>query len=151
MADPPIIGFTGPIPNKTPAQALEAIQTMADHSQKWHDGSTSRKISNGSYDRIAAIISKLDSLGRDMKKLKENVHAIQVRCEDCGGAHLNKYCPLLEEVKSVEEFKYEEFGRPFPHNNGNGARYRVGLSGYYTQVDNQPPSGQRKPSDRNDY
>ncbi|GKA78728.1 hypothetical protein Tco_0785265, partial [Tanacetum coccineum] len=26
---------------------------------------------------IAAIVSKLDSLGRDMKKLKENVHAIQ--------------------------------------------------------------------------
>ncbi|GKC40358.1 hypothetical protein Tco_1052742, partial [Tanacetum coccineum] len=33
-------------------------------------------IYSGSSDEIAAITSKLDSLGRDMKKLKENVHAI---------------------------------------------------------------------------
>nr|GEX50028.1 hypothetical protein [Tanacetum cinerariifolium] len=64
------------IPNKTPAHALDAIQTMADHLQKWHDGSTSRKVSNGCLDGIAAIANKLDSLGRDIKKLKENVHAI---------------------------------------------------------------------------
>ncbi|GKC07700.1 hypothetical protein Tco_0999310 [Tanacetum coccineum] len=69
----------GPIPNKTPNQTLEAIQTMVDHSQKWHDGSNSRKVSNGSSDRIATIVNKLDSLGYDMKKLKENMHAMQVR------------------------------------------------------------------------
>ncbi|GKE56955.1 hypothetical protein Tco_1496140 [Tanacetum coccineum] len=33
--------------------------------------------SNNSFEGIAAIVSKLDSLGRDIKKLKENVHAIQ--------------------------------------------------------------------------
>ncbi|GJV63759.1 replication protein A 70 kDa DNA-binding subunit B [Tanacetum coccineum] len=32
-------------------------------------------------DGLAAIISKLDNLGRDMKKLKVNVHAIQVGCQ----------------------------------------------------------------------
>ncbi|GKE53821.1 zinc knuckle CX2CX4HX4C containing protein [Tanacetum coccineum] len=41
-----------------------------------------------------AITNELDSHGRDMKKLKENVHTIQVGCENCGGAHLNKECPL---------------------------------------------------------
>ncbi|GJY49134.1 reverse transcriptase domain-containing protein [Tanacetum coccineum] len=66
----------GPIPGMTPTQALMAIQTMADHSQKWHDGSSRRNI-DSSTEGIAAIVSKLDSLGRDMKKLKENVHAIQ--------------------------------------------------------------------------
>ncbi|GKC94152.1 hypothetical protein Tco_1159594 [Tanacetum coccineum] len=35
---------------------------------------------------------------RDMKKLKENVHDIQVGCETCGGAHLNNECPLHEEL-----------------------------------------------------
>ncbi|GKB02961.1 hypothetical protein Tco_0831050 [Tanacetum coccineum] len=40
-----------------------------------------------------ASTNKLDSLGRDMEKLKENVHAIQVGCENYGGAHLNKECP----------------------------------------------------------
>ncbi|GJR95041.1 hypothetical protein Tco_0267215 [Tanacetum coccineum] len=63
----------GPIPNKTLGEALEAIQNMADHSQKWHDGSNSRKVSSGSSDGIAVISNKLNSLGRDMKKLKENV------------------------------------------------------------------------------
>ncbi|GKG15464.1 hypothetical protein Tco_0357787, partial [Tanacetum coccineum] len=69
----------------TPAQALTAIQLMADHSQKWHDNSYSKNISSSSSsDGIAAIVSKLDNLGRDMKKLKENMHAIQVGCQLCG-------------------------------------------------------------------
>ncbi|GJR15044.1 hypothetical protein Tco_0797696 [Tanacetum coccineum] len=97
---------------------------MANHSQKWHDGSTSRRVSNNSSNGITAIANKLDSLGRYMKKLKENEHAIRVGCENCGGAHLNKECSLNEEVKSVEEVKYEEFRRPFQNNNGNGARYQ---------------------------
>ncbi|GKC35059.1 hypothetical protein Tco_1047443 [Tanacetum coccineum] len=107
---------------------------------------TSRRVSNDSSAGIAAITNKLDSLRRDIKKLKENVHAIQVGCENCGGAHLNKECPLHEEVKSVEEVKYGEFGRPFLNNNRNGARYRVGPPGYYTRVDNRPPFGEKKPS-----
>ncbi|GJV36981.1 hypothetical protein Tco_1409458 [Tanacetum coccineum] len=124
-----LLDLQGTIPNTTPAQELDVIQTMADHLQKWHDGSTSRKVSNGSSDGITAITSKLDSLGRDMKKLKENVHSIQVGCKNYGGSHLNKECPLNVEVKSVEEVKYGEFGRPFPNNNRNVARYRVGPPG----------------------
>nr|GFA13255.1 hypothetical protein [Tanacetum cinerariifolium] len=92
---------------------------------KWHDGSNSRKVSSGSSDGIAAIANKLDSLRRDMKMLKENEHDIQVGCETCGGAHLDKECPLREDVKSIEEVKYGEFGRSFPNNSGNNARYRV--------------------------
>ncbi|GJQ89492.1 hypothetical protein Tco_0000631 [Tanacetum coccineum] len=76
---------------------------MVDHSQKWYDGSNSRKVSNGASDRIAAIANKLDNLGRDMKKLKENVHAIQVGCETCGGAYLDKECPLREDMKKTQE------------------------------------------------
>ncbi|GKA71964.1 zinc knuckle CX2CX4HX4C containing protein [Tanacetum coccineum] len=38
----------GPIPEMRPTQALIAIQTMADHSQKWHDGKTSRKTRSSS-------------------------------------------------------------------------------------------------------
>ncbi|GJU82724.1 hypothetical protein Tco_1285089 [Tanacetum coccineum] len=100
----------GPIPGMTPTQALTTIQTMADHSQKWHDRTSSRNVSSSSNtDGLAAIISKLDNLGRDMKKLKENVHAIQVGCQICEGPHLDKECPLNEEVKQLEEVKYGEF------------------------------------------
>ncbi|GJR30775.1 hypothetical protein Tco_1107007 [Tanacetum coccineum] len=126
-----LLNSQGPIPGMTPAQALTAIQTMADHSEKWHDGSSSRDIDNSSnYEGIAAIVNKLDSLGPDMKKLKENVHAIQVGCQTCGGAHLDKECPLNEDVKSMEEFKYGEFGRPFPNNSKNHGRFNRGASGY---------------------
>nr|GEX13550.1 hypothetical protein [Tanacetum cinerariifolium] len=72
------------------------------------------------------IIDMLDSLGRDMKKMKENVHANQVEYENYKRAYLNKEFPLNEEVKSVEEVKYRESGRPYQNNNGNGARYHVG-------------------------
>ncbi|GJY77004.1 hypothetical protein Tco_0482120 [Tanacetum coccineum] len=71
----------GPIPGMTPVQALTAIQTMADHSQKWHDGSSNKNIeSSNNSEGIAAIINKLENLGRAMKKLKENFHAILVGC-----------------------------------------------------------------------
>ncbi|GJU16176.1 reverse transcriptase domain-containing protein [Tanacetum coccineum] len=50
---------------------------------------------------ITAIVSKLDSLGQDMKKLKENIHAIQVGCQICRGAHLDKECPQNKEIKSA--------------------------------------------------
>ncbi|GKE62664.1 hypothetical protein Tco_1513031 [Tanacetum coccineum] len=67
-----LLDSQGPIPKITPAQALIAIQTMADHSQKWHEGRTSRNIgSSSSNDGLAALVNKLDNLGRDMKKLKE--------------------------------------------------------------------------------
>ncbi|GJU44440.1 zinc knuckle CX2CX4HX4C containing protein [Tanacetum coccineum] len=100
----PEIGGNGPIPGMRPAEALTTIQTMADHSQKWHDGTTSRNIeSSSSKDGLAALVNKFDNLGRDMKKLKESVHAIQVGCQICEGPHLDKDCPLNEEVKQVEK------------------------------------------------
>ncbi|GKC70857.1 hypothetical protein Tco_1116740 [Tanacetum coccineum] len=79
-----------------------------------------------------------------MKKLKENVYAIQVGCQNSEGAHLDKDCPLKEEVKSIEEAKYGKFGRPSPFS--NGAKYRVGPPGYYTHMENHPPFGEKRPN-----
>ncbi|GKD93276.1 hypothetical protein Tco_1373113 [Tanacetum coccineum] len=116
-----------------------------DLLKKWHDGSSRRNIdSSSNTEGIVSIVSKLDTLGQDIKKLKENVHAIQVGCQTCGGPHLDKECPLNEEFKSIEELKYSEFGHSSPFN--NGAKYRVGLPGYYTRVDNRPPFGEKRPN-----
>ncbi|GKC15809.1 hypothetical protein Tco_1012591 [Tanacetum coccineum] len=102
-----------PIPGMTPTQALTVIQTIADHSQKWHDGTSSRNVSSNSNTfGLATIVSKLDNLGCNMKKLKENVHAIQVGSQICEGPHLDKECPLNEEVKQVKEVNYRKFRRP---------------------------------------
>nr|GFB69437.1 zinc knuckle CX2CX4HX4C [Tanacetum cinerariifolium] len=91
---------------------------------------------------MAAIVSKLDNLGRDMKKIRQNVHAIQVGCQLCNGPHLDKECPLNEDVKGVKEVKYGE-GRSSPF---NGTKYHLGPPGYCTRVDNCPPFGEKRPS-----
>ncbi|GKE43027.1 hypothetical protein Tco_1470311 [Tanacetum coccineum] len=142
-----LLNSQGPIPEMTPTQALTAIQTMADHSQKWHDRTSSRNISsNSNTDGLAVIISKLDNLGRDMKNLKENVHAIQVGCQICKGPHLDKECPLNEEFKQVEDVKYGEFGHPAPFNGSNGTKFHVGPPRYYTRTDKQTPYGEKRPN-----
>ncbi|GJX67121.1 ribonuclease H-like domain-containing protein [Tanacetum coccineum] len=121
-----------------PDEALIAIQTMADHSQKWHDGTTSRNIgSSSSKDGLTALVNKLDNLERDIKKLKESVHAIQVGCQICEGPNLDKDFPLNEEVKQVEEVRYREFRQTAPFNESNRGKFRVGPPGYYTKIDNQ--------------
>nr|GEV05683.1 hypothetical protein [Tanacetum cinerariifolium] len=107
------------IQRMTPTQALMAIQTIADHSQKWLDGTSSRNISSSSNtDGLTAVIRP----------------------------HLDKECPLNEEVKQVEEVKYGEFGRPTPFNESNGAKFCVGPPGYYTRIDNQTPYGEKRPN-----
>jgi len=120
------------IPGMTPTLALEAIQNMATHSQKWHEGGSHRSL-GGSLDGIVAITNKLENLGRDMLKLKESVHAIQVGCEICGGGHLTKNFPLIDEDIKIEEFKYGEANRPFQGSNGNGNGYWGGPPAYYNR------------------
>ncbi|GJW71332.1 hypothetical protein Tco_0128249 [Tanacetum coccineum] len=59
-----LLDLQGLIPGMTPIQALTAIQTMAGHSKKWHDGSSSRNIeSSSNSEGIAAIVNKLENLG----------------------------------------------------------------------------------------
>nr|GEY05270.1 hypothetical protein [Tanacetum cinerariifolium] len=43
-----LLDSQGPIPGMTPAQAFTAIQTMADHFQKWHDGSSNKNTESSS-------------------------------------------------------------------------------------------------------
>ncbi|GKG00095.1 hypothetical protein Tco_0301785 [Tanacetum coccineum] len=102
-------------------------------------------MSGDNLDEIATITNKLDILGRDMKNLDKSVYAIQVGCDLCEGMHLEKECPLKEEVNGVEEAKYDELGRTFPSNGSSRAKYRVRPSWYSTRVDNRLPFSERKP------
>nr|GEU80464.1 hypothetical protein [Tanacetum cinerariifolium] len=61
------------------------------------------------------------------------------------GPHLDKECPLGEEVKQVEEVNYGKFECPAPINGSNEAKFYVGPPGYYTHTDNQTTSGEKKP------
>ncbi|GKB74018.1 hypothetical protein Tco_0935430 [Tanacetum coccineum] len=55
---------------ETDADAKVAIQEIDEYSQKWHNR-TSRTRSTETYDRLAAIQAKLNSLGREIKKVNE--------------------------------------------------------------------------------
>ncbi|GJV41948.1 retrovirus-related pol polyprotein from transposon TNT 1-94 [Tanacetum coccineum] len=132
--------------NKTLCHAWESYN---DHpfGCPTHELNNNQKLNgSNSSDGITTITNKLDNLGRDMRKLKESVHDIQVGCEICQGFQLDKDCPLKEDVKGVEEAKFREFRKPFSENGGDGSRYRVRPPGYYTRVDNLPPFGEKKPS-----
>ncbi|GJU02228.1 hypothetical protein Tco_1112566 [Tanacetum coccineum] len=94
----------------------------------------SRSIKGSSSEGIAAIVNKLENLGRDMKKLKENVHAIQVGCQNWGGAHLDKDCPLKEEVKTSK--KLNMVSSNDLHLSAMKLNTVLGLPGYYNTHEN---------------
>ncbi|GJZ42641.1 putative reverse transcriptase domain-containing protein [Tanacetum coccineum] len=78
---------------------------MAEHSQKWHNGTSrgrSTKTSNG----LAAIQAQLNNLGREIKMMNEKVYASQVGCGQCKGPYYTKDCPQREEGKTLKEAYY---------------------------------------------
>ncbi|GJZ57454.1 hypothetical protein Tco_0612948 [Tanacetum coccineum] len=78
---------------------------MAEYSQKWHNG-TLRVRSTKTSDGLAAMQAQLNSLGREIKKVKEKVYVAQVGCNQCKGPYYTKDHPLKEEGKTLEEAYY---------------------------------------------
>ncbi|GJZ01773.1 hypothetical protein Tco_0519734 [Tanacetum coccineum] len=74
-----ILDSKGVIPSKTAADAKIAIQEMAEYSQKWHNGTSSRTKSTETSDGLAAIQAQLNNLGRKIKKVNEKVYAAQYK------------------------------------------------------------------------
>ncbi|GKD69862.1 hypothetical protein Tco_1323952, partial [Tanacetum coccineum] len=68
----------GVIPSMKDADAKKAIQDMANHSQKWHNGTSTRCRSTETSNGLAAIEAQLNNLGREIKKMNEKVHVAQV-------------------------------------------------------------------------
>ncbi|GJR56346.1 hypothetical protein Tco_1406867 [Tanacetum coccineum] len=59
-----IIDSKGAMPKMSKTNAKKAIQEMADHSQKWHDRTSTRNKSSNTSDGLAAIQAQLNNLGR---------------------------------------------------------------------------------------
>lgn len=74
----------------------------ADHSQKWHDGTSTRSKSSTNFDGFATIQAQLDKLRREMKKRDKKVYDAQVGCEMCQGPHFTKDCPSKKEEETFE-------------------------------------------------
>ncbi|GKC22606.1 hypothetical protein Tco_1024756 [Tanacetum coccineum] len=101
-----ILDSKGTIPTKIAADAKVAIQEMAEYSQKWHNGTSSKGRNTKTFDGLAAIQAQLNNLGREIKKVNEKVYTAQVGCELCKGPHYTKDCPLKEEGNTLEEAYY---------------------------------------------
>ncbi|GJV59234.1 retrovirus-related pol polyprotein from transposon TNT 1-94 [Tanacetum coccineum] len=124
-----ILDSKGAIPSKTAVDAKIAIQEMAEYSQKWHNGTSSRTRSTKTSDMLAAIQAQLNNLGLEIKKVSEKVYPAQVGCELCKGPHYTKDCPQKEEGKTLEEAYYTQFGAPYQP----GGQYRAAGPGFYQQ------------------
>ncbi|GKC68915.1 hypothetical protein Tco_1114798 [Tanacetum coccineum] len=66
-----ILDSKGAIPTMTAKNARVAIQEMAEHSQKWHDGMSTRTRSTETSDGLASIQAQLNNLGREIKKVND--------------------------------------------------------------------------------
>ncbi|GJT57479.1 hypothetical protein Tco_0992533 [Tanacetum coccineum] len=137
-----ILDSKGAIPSKTAADAKIAIQEMAEYSQKWHNGTSSRTKSTETSDGLAAIQAQLNNLGREIKKVNEKVYAAQVGCELCKGPHYTKDCPQKEEGKTLEEAYYTQFGAPYQP----GGQYRAAGPGFYQRNNGNSSYPDRRPS-----
>ncbi|GJY44214.1 hypothetical protein Tco_0432427 [Tanacetum coccineum] len=108
-----ILDSKGAIPTMTAADAKVAIQEMAEHSKKWHDGTSTRTRSIKTSDGLATIQAQLNNLRREIKK---------------------DY-PLKEEGKTLKEAYSTQFGVPFPQ----GGQYKAATLRFY-QRNNANPS-----------
>ncbi|GJX32945.1 hypothetical protein Tco_0242800 [Tanacetum coccineum] len=122
-----ILDSKGVIPLKTIAATKTTIQEMAEYSQKWHNGTSSRTRTTETFDGLAAIQAQLNNLRREMKKVNEKVYAAQVGCELCKGPHYTKDCPKKEEGKTLKEAYNTQFGAPCQL----GGQYRAAGPGFY--------------------
>ncbi|GKC72631.1 DNA-directed DNA polymerase [Tanacetum coccineum] len=122
-----ILDSKGAIPLKIVAAAKIAIQEMAEYSQKWHNGTSSRTRSTETSGGLAAIQAQLNNLRREIKKVNEKVYAAQVGCKLCKGPQYIKDCPQKEEAKTLEEAYYTQFGAPYQP----GGEYRAAGPGFY--------------------
>ncbi|GJX05413.1 hypothetical protein Tco_0191329 [Tanacetum coccineum] len=104
-----MVDSQGLIPMMPPAQALKSIQIMADYSQNWYNGATTCQETSHNSNDIVAITKRVDRFERDMKKLRESIHAIHVDCKIYKEVHLTKECPLKEDGNVVEHVKYIGF------------------------------------------
>ncbi|GJV54039.1 ribonuclease H-like domain-containing protein [Tanacetum coccineum] len=75
-----ILDSKGVIPTKTVADAKVAIQDMAEYSQKWHNGTSTKTRSMETSDGLAAIQAQLNSLGRKIKKVNKKATATVGSC-----------------------------------------------------------------------
>ncbi|GKC77728.1 hypothetical protein Tco_1128502, partial [Tanacetum coccineum] len=85
-----ILDSKSAIPTMTAANVKAAIQKMAEHSQKWHDGTSTRTNSTKTSDGLAAIQAQLNNInqGVSIKALKIQIGQMSKVLQEKGYGNL---------------------------------------------------------------
>ncbi|KAL7598776.1 hypothetical protein Lser_V15G25946 [Lactuca serriola] len=126
-----LLDSQGPLTKKALAVIKTLVEEFSKHSREYHNprNDTARGVVNSVSDDMAAMMAKLESMDRRMKKIDQSIHAIRVVCDNCSGPYLTKDCDLDEngnrkaqpkkkwlpydEYKKAKEEKYRQKARGF--------------------------------------
>ncbi|GKB33325.1 hypothetical protein Tco_0872726, partial [Tanacetum coccineum] len=112
-----ILDSKGAIPTMTAANARIAIQEMAEHSQKWHNGTSIRTKSTETSDGLTAIQAQLNNLGREIKKksrgLDQNLRDSN-RADEQDTSYGSKPIRHIRPSGQYADFRTNQMTIPFP-------------------------------------
>ncbi|GJV40310.1 hypothetical protein Tco_1418750 [Tanacetum coccineum] len=82
---------------------------MAEYSQKWHNGSSSRTRSTETFDGLAAIQAQLNNLRREIKKVNEKVYAAQGPYAVSGMQHRSLFSETVPFSGRLQNFACDDW------------------------------------------
>ncbi|GJS84629.1 hypothetical protein Tco_0751170 [Tanacetum coccineum] len=108
-----ILDTKGAVPKINIVDAKKSIQEMANHSQKWYNGTSTRCRSSDTSDGLAAIQAQLNNLGREIKKVNEKVVPFpqggRYRAAALGFYQRDSGNPLYQERRKIMEESLRKF------------------------------------------
>ncbi|GKA86607.1 reverse transcriptase domain-containing protein [Tanacetum coccineum] len=100
------------------ADTKKAIHDMADYSQKWNDGTSTRKKITETFDRLAAIQAQLNNLGRGINRLYDSCWNEEEESKELQNLHVYSYeSSILEDNLPQKEKHLASFTLPCFINN----------------------------------
>ncbi|GKA36213.1 hypothetical protein Tco_0722704 [Tanacetum coccineum] len=104
-----ILDSKGVIPSMKDADAKKAIQDMADHSQKWHNRTSTRARTTDTSDGLAAIQAQLNNLGREINKVNDAQVGGRYRAAALGFYQRDNENPSYQERRQTMEESPSKF------------------------------------------
>src|SRR2546430_1464037 len=115
----------GAINNKTPDEAYELLEVMANNNYLKNDRNIIKKPGVIEVDEVTALKAQIAAMDRKISKLSVNAVQIPQVCEFYAGSHASFDCQVGNPFAQPEQANYlnnfqkgqvNSFGNPYPHN-----------------------------------
>ena len=115
----------GAINNKTPDEAYELLEVMANNNYLKNDRNIIKKPGVIEVDEVTALKAQIAAMDRKISKLSVNAVQIPQVCELCAGSHASVDCQVGNPFAQPEQANYlnnfqkgqgNSYGNPYPHN-----------------------------------